>query len=223
MSQQQQQQSLKTPMDKQTELMLKYGPKDVCYAANWENKDIYYIQKMCTRKDPNDIKHFFDQQEKRWNDHKHVYLELDNRRIEITEVAKAGDIVTIQGLQHCCRQIITAGLATWRYHGVGDSTIEARAYQQRLFGEIEPRADMTVGAQGSITRSGQNISAIGIFPASFPTITVRESGIFTNVTGYTGVMFNRQQFSATQIAHTVNGLSFTVATNITFGAVTSYG
>jgi hypothetical protein len=213
-------------MDKQTELMLKYGPKDVCYAANWENRDIHYIQKMCTKKDPNDIKHFFDQQEKRWNDHKHVYLELDNTRIEISEVAKAGDIVTVQGVQYCCRQIITTGLAPWRYHGVGDSIIEARAYQQRLFGEIEPRADMTGsgGAQGSITRSSQSINAIGIFPASFPTLTIRESGIFTNVTGYsTGVMFNRQQFSGTAIAHTVGGLSFTVATSITFGAVTTYG
>ena len=48
-----------------------------------------------------------------------------------------------------------AGLPSWRYHGIGSSSLEARAYQQRLYGEIEPRADMTVAGQGSITRVNQ--------------------------------------------------------------------
>lgn len=210
-------------LERQHELMLKYGPKDVCYAANWQPQDLIHIQKMCARKIESEIDHFYKQQEKRWNDHINTVLELGNAHIPVEEVSKAGDIVTIQGLQFCCRQIINSGLASWRYHGVGNSTIEARTYQQRLYGETEPRADMTQAPQGSITRVSQNIRAIGIFPSTFPTITVRESAVFNVVSGYTGTMLNRQGFSTNPITHTVNVSPFTVATDITFASVTTYG
>jgi len=225
---QQQQQQQQPPMDKQTELMLKYGPKDTCWVASYQGKDEpllqrYFIKSATLGRENNPmVIQFFDQLEKKWNDHIGI-LELDSERFEIIEIAKTSDIVTIQGLQFCCRQIINTGLAPWRYHGVGNSTIEARSYQQRLFAETEPRADMTIPAQGSITRVSQSMRAIGIFPASFPTITVRESAIFNNNTGYTaGTMLNRQMFSGTPITHTVSVAPFTVATDVNFVSVTTW-
>jgi hypothetical protein len=225
-------QILEAPMDKQTDLMLKYGPKDTCWAANYEGKveellTKYFIKSATLGRENNTmVIEFFDQLEKRWNDHLGI-LEIDSQRFEITEIAKTKDIPTIQGLQWCCRQIITTGLAPWRYHGVGNSTLEPRAYQQKLYGEIEPRADMTVVAQGSFTRVNESMRAIGIFPSSFPTITVRESGVFTNVSAYTGVMLNRQVFTGgsagVPITHTVNVAPFTVATDINFASVTTWG
>jgi hypothetical protein len=215
-------------IDKQTELMLKYGPKDTCWAANYEGNaepllKKYFIKSATLGRENNPmIIKFFDQLENKWNDHLAV-LQIDSQTFEITEVAKTKDIPTVQGLQWCCRQIITAGLAPWRYHGVGGSTIEPRSYQQRLYGETEPRADMTVPAQGSFTRVNQSMRAVGIFPASFPTLAVKESGIFNNVTGYTGVMLNRETFASTVINHTVNVAPFTVATDINFSSVTIYG
>jgi hypothetical protein len=219
-------------MDKQTELMLKYGPKDTCWAANWGEKDQpllekYFIKSATFRRENNPmVIMFFDQMEHKWNDHIGA-LEIDGQLFEIIDIAKTSDIPTIQGIQWCCRQIITAGLAPWRYHGVGNSTLEPRAYQQRLYGETEPRADMSIGAQGSRTRVNQSMRFIGIFPASFPTITVRESAVFTNNTGYTaGVMLNRQQFSGgsagVAITHTVNIAPFTVATDVNFTSVTTW-
>ena len=62
-----------------------------------------------------------------------------------------------------------SGLPFWKYHGVGSSTIEPRAYQQKLYGEMEPRVDMTVAGTGLITRINQSIRTVGIFPSSFPT------------------------------------------------------
>jgi hypothetical protein len=216
-------------MDRQTELMLKYGPKDTCWAATWRLEDEpllqkYFIKSATLGKENNPmIIEFFNQLERKWND-KIGVLEIGSQTFEIGEIAKTDDIPTIQGLQYCSRQIITAGLPPWRYHGVGSSTIEPRAYQQRLYGEIEPRADMTVAGQGSITRSSQSIRAVGIFPSTFPTITVRESGIFTNSTGYTaGVMLNRQVFASNPIGHTINVSPFTVATDINFTGVTTWG
>lgn len=216
-------------MDKQTELMLKYGPKDTCWVASYEGKaepllQKYFIKSATLGRENNPmVIEFFDQLEKKWNDHVGI-LDTGQERFEITEIAKTSDIVTIQGLQQCCRMIITPALAPWRYPGVGNSTIEARAYQQRLYGEIEPRRDMTVPAQGSFTRVNESMRAIGIFPLDFPTITVRESAIFNNVTGYTtGIMLNRQVFSAKPITHTVNVAPFTVATDINFVSVTTYG
>jgi hypothetical protein len=213
-------------MDRQTELMLRYGPKDTCWAANWDNEELLqkYFKKSATlgpEENPM-VTQFFDQLERAWNDHAGM-LEIDAQTFEIIDIAKTSDIPTIQGLQHCCRQIITPGLAAWRYHGVGNSTIEPRAYQQRLFGETEPRADMTIAEQGSISRTGRSMRFIGIFPASFPTITVRESAVFTNNTGYTaGIMLNRQVFSGSAINHTVNVTAFTVATDVNLTAVTTW-
>lgn len=215
-------------MDKQTELMLKYGPKDTCWTANYETNaepllQKYFIKSATLGREDNPmVIEFFDQLENRWNDHIGI-LEIDSQRFEITEIAKTKDIPTVQGLQHCCKQIITAGLPPWRYHGVGNSTIEPRVYQQKLYGEREPRADMTVGAQGSFTRVNESMRAIGIFPASFPTITIRESGIFTNISAYSGIMLNRQVFSSNPITHTVNVAPFTVATDINFASVTTWG
>jgi hypothetical protein len=216
-------------MDRQTELMLKYGPKDTCWAATYQKEDEpllkkYFIKSATLGRENNPfIIEFFNQLERKWNDRTAV-LEIDSQRFEIVDIAKTKDVPTIQGLQHCCRQIITAGLPIWRYHGVGNSTIEPRAYQQKLYGETEPRADMTVAGQGSITRSSQSIRAVGIFPSTFPTLTIRESGIFTNSTGYTaGIMLNRQVFASNPIGHTINVSPFTVATDINFTGVTTWG
>ena len=161
------------PMDRQTELMLKYGPKDTCWAATYQKEDEpllkkYFIKSGTLGRENNPmVIEFFNQLEKKWNDRIGI-LEIDSQRFEIIEIAKTKDVPTVQGLQHCCRQIIVSGLPAWRYHGVGSSTIEPRAYQQRLYGEIEPRADMTIAAQGSFTRVNQSMRAVGIFASTFP-------------------------------------------------------
>lgn len=220
--------TVQPPMDRQTELMLKYGPKDTCYAATYDNEELlkkYFIKSATFGREDNPmVNNFFETMENKYNDHRSACLFVDSSRIEIIDISKTIDIPTIQGLQLFCRQILTSGIPPYRYHGAGNSNIEARSYQQKLYGETEPRADMTIAAQGSITRSLQSIKAIGSFPASFPTITVKESAIFNNSTGYTaGTMLNRQVFNSTPINHTVNVLPFTVATDVNFVSVTTYG
>jgi hypothetical protein len=217
------------PMDRQTELMLKYGPKDTCWAATYEKKaepllQKYFIKSASLGRDNNPmVIAFFEELERKWND-KIGILQINSKRFEIIEIAKTIDIPTIQGLQYCCRQIIVTSLPPWRYHGVGSSTIEPRAYQQRLYGEIEPRTDMTIAGQGSITRVNQAIRAVGTFPSTFPTLTIRETAIFTNSTGYTaGTMLNRQTFASSPIGHTVNVSPFTVATDINFASEIKWG
>ena len=209
--------------------MLKYGPKDTCWAATYKKKDEpllqkYFIKSATLGRENNPLViTFFQELERKWNDHIGI-LQIDSQRFEIIEIAKTKDVPTVQGLQWCCRQIIVSGLAAWRYHGVGSSSLEARAYQQRLYGEIEPRADMTIAAQGSFTRVNESMRAIGIFPSTFPTIGVKESAVFTNSTGYTaGVMLNRQVFASNAISHTVNVSPFTVATDINFASETKWG
>jgi len=221
-------------MDRQTELMLKYGPKDTCWAANWGEADELllrrYFEKAASLGSDNNqmVNEFFDCLERAWNDHAGSLSLQDGNSFAVVDIAKTEDIPTIQGIQWCCRKIITSGLADWRYHGVGNSLLEPRAYQQRLYAETEPRADMSVGAQGSRTRQAQSMRFVGIFAASFPTITVRESAVFTNSTGYTaGIMLNRQTFTGgsagSPIVHTVNAAPFTVATDFNLTPVTTWG
>src|SRR5215510_9614207 len=127
------------PMDRQTELMLKYGPKDTCWAATWGEHDEPLLKKyfekaaLLGHQDNTMTIEFFDYMEQCWNDHRRGKLQ----GLQVVDLAKTEDIPTIQGLQHFCRCVVI-GATLFRYHGAGSSNIEARAYQQRLFAETEP-------------------------------------------------------------------------------------
>jgi hypothetical protein len=207
-------------IDKQTEIMKQKGPQEITYASLFEAKDIPLIQKFMklkTRENPPQVIEFFDKCEQKWNDHNPTI-----NGVEFLQVSRADDIPTIQGLAYSNKIVITGGVL-WRYMGVGSDSREARCYQQRLYAETEPRADMTQAPQGSMTRVNQSMRFIGIFPASFPTITVRESGVFNVVTAYTGTQLNRNMFSSTPITHTVGISGFTIGSLINFIPVTTWG
>lgn len=186
--------------------MKKNGPHDICYAASYDSKDPQFMQKL----DPTVL---FEKLEEKWNDHPSLP--------EFVQVSKADDIITYPGLSFCMQQILGITVVRWRYVGAGTGSTSARPYQQGLEAEVFPRADMTVPAQGSATRSGQALRFIGIFPASFPTITVRESTVTQAVSG-TSIYLNRNVFSSTPVVHTVSVLPFTLASLLTFSSVTTW-
>jgi hypothetical protein len=212
------QQLVQKEKDRAKESMLKHGPKDEAYASLFTKKDIELVQKLFRKKDSRLIDEFMDKTIAKYNDHNPV-LKVGNHDIEFIQVAKAEDLPTFPGLIHCNNLAFGTLSNRWRYMGAGNDSREARPYQQRLFGETEPRADMTQAPQGSATRSGNALRFIGIFPASFPTITVRESGVFNVVTAYAGKMLNRNVFASTPITHVVNVLGFTLASLLTFTGV----
>lgn len=209
-------QSLLVQKDYGLERMKKNGPQDICYACLYDKDDIKYIQKLMLKSD-----YFFSKIEQKWNDHC-TKLEIGNKKIEFLQVAKSDDIVTYPGLSLCMQQILGLTAVRWRYMSAGSGLQQARPYQQALEAEVFPRADMTQPAQGSITHVGSALRFIGIFPSSFPTITVRESGVSQAVSG-TSIFLNRNVFSTAAISHTVGGTAFTLASQITFQAVTTWG
>lgn len=179
--------------------MKQNGPKDVCYAASFD--DIEYIKNLS----PDDL-----------------FKKLEQRDSIFLEVAKADDVVTYPGLSYCMQQILGSITTRWRYMAAGSGLSQARPYQQGLEAEVFPRADMTVPAQGSATRSGTSLRFIGIFPASFPSLNVRESGVTQAVSG-TSIWLTRNVFSSNMINHTAGVAPFTLASLITFSAVTTWG
>jgi hypothetical protein len=208
-------------LDKQSELMKKYGPQETTYCISWHKEDENLVQRYFAKADlikDNSpfIIEFMNQLDRKYNDHP-AYILYRNRRIYLNEISKALDIPTIQGLQFCMRQIIgggtLGGLSPWRYMSAGSDQREARSYQPFLFAEVLPRADMN--SSGSITRVNQSIEFIGNFPSTFLTMTVRESAVW-NFPDNTGTNLNRNMFKDFPIVHTVNVLPFTVATNINF-------
>jgi hypothetical protein len=206
------QQLVQKQKDKAKEHMLKHGPKDEAYASLFTKEDIGSIQKLQNHDE------LMAATIAKWNDHNPV-LKIGNHNVEFIQVSKAEDLPTFPGLIYCNKLAIGTVSNRWRYYGVGNDTREARPYQQRLFLETEPRADMTQAPQGSATRSGNALRFIGIFPTTFSTITVRESGVFNVVSGYTGQMLNRNVFASTPINHVVNVTAFTVACLLTFTGV----
>jgi hypothetical protein len=184
--------------------MKKNGPQDVAYAVVYDAKDSDYITSL----DPDSLMSLIL---KKWNDH-HPSI--------FTGISKADDIITYPGLSFCMQQILGLTVVRWRYMAVGTGTTQARPYQQGLEAEVFPRADMT--SIGSMTRSGQSLRFLATFPASSPTITVRESAVTQAVSG-TSIFLNRNQFSITPVSHTVNVSAYTIASLITFSAVTTWG
>jgi hypothetical protein len=208
-------------IDKQTELMKKYGPQETSYCVSWHKEDeelvnLYFKKADRIKENSHLIIDFMNQLERKFNDHP-AYILFKNKRIYLNEISKALDIPTIQGVQFCMRQIIVGGslggLSPWRYMAAGSDKREARSYQDHLFAETLPRADMN--SSGSITRVAESIEFVGNFPNSFPTITVTESAIW-NTTDNNGTNLNRNMFKLFPIAHTSGGLPFTLATNINF-------
>jgi hypothetical protein len=215
-------------IDKQTELMKKYGPQETTYCVTWHKEDEERVQKYFKKADKIKdnsplIIDFMNQLERRFNDHP-AYILFRNKRIYLNEIAKALDIPTIQGVQFMMRQIIvggsTGGLAPWRYMAVGSDTREARAYQPGLYAEIGTRLDMN--SSGTMTRVNESLEFVANFASSFPTLTVKESAIW-NTSDNSGTNLNRNMFKDFPIAHTVNVAAFTVATNINFIPDTRWG
>ncbi len=198
-----------TKEDYYTDIMKRYGPKDVSYAILWDAKDHHLVK----------IDNIFDECEKRWNDHYQARI----NGIEPLALSKSEDIVTFPGLAYCLRFHIQGSLpARFTFMCVGSGLDKASPFQQLLINEASQRGNMTL--TGSMTRSGNNILRFAnTFPASFETITVRESGVNTLSVPNTGTLLNRNVFSSTPITHTSGGTAFTVATDITFTPVTTWG
>ena len=189
--------------DYDLERMKKNGPQDIAYAVVYDARDSDYVQSL----DPDSLLELIY---RKWNDHPSIF----------TGISKADDLVTYPGLSYCMQQILGVITTRWRYMAVGTGTTQARPYQQGLEAEVFPRADMT--SIGSMTRSGQALRFLATFPASSPTITVRESAVTQAVSG-TSIYLNRNQFSTTPVSHTVNVSAYTIASLITFSAVTTWG
>jgi hypothetical protein len=182
--------------------MKKFGPQDTCYAVLYEAKDADYVSKL----NPDIL---FQKLEEKYNDH----LSLP----EFLEVAKADDIVTFPGLSYCMQLILGTQTTRFTFMCAGSSPALAIPFQQRLGSEAASRLSMTTS--GSMTRSGQALRFVGNFPAAFQSISVNESGVNTLSTPNTGILLNRNVFSAGAINHTAGGTAFTLASLITFAGL----
>jgi hypothetical protein len=185
--------------DYYTDLMKKFGPQDTCYAVLYDAKDAEYVSKL-------DLDILFQKLEEKYNDHPSLP--------EFIQVAKADDIVTYPGLEYCMQLILGTQTTRFTFMCAGSSPNYAIPFQQRLGSEAATRLNMTTS--GSMTRSGQALRFVGNFPASFQSITVNESGVNTLSTPNTGILLNRNVFSANVINHTSGVSAFTLASLITF-------
>ena len=186
--------------------MKKNGPRDVSYAVLYDKKDADYIASLS----PDNLFSLIEKESD-------VFL----------QIAKADDIVTYPGLAYCMQLILGTQTTRFSFYGVGSSSIIADPFRQTLVSEASSRMNLTIPAQGSATRTTSGglscLRFIGIFPASFQTITVTESGMFTTSTPNTGIMLNRNVFSSAPITHVSGVTAFTVASDVRFGSVIAWG
>jgi hypothetical protein len=183
--------------------MKKFGPRDICYAVLYEAKDADYISKL----NPDTL---FQKMEEKYNDHPSLP--------EFISISKADDIVTFPGLSYCMQLILGSQTTRFTFMCAGSSSNYAIPFQQLLGTEASSRINMSTS--GSMTRSGHALRFVGNFPASFQTITVRESGVNTLSVPNTGILLNRNVFSSVPITHVSGVTAFTLASLITFAGIT---
>jgi hypothetical protein len=180
------------------ERMKKYGPQDVCYAVLYDARDSDYVRSL----DPDSL-----------------FSLIYQKSSIFTAISKSDDVVTYPGLSYCMQQILGIVGTRWHFMHAGTGLSQARPYQQALEAEVTPVIDISLAGNGSMTRSGQALRFVGNFPSSFPTSTIRESGV-SQTTGANAIFLNRNMFSSASINHTSGGTAFTLASLITFSSVT---
>lgn len=185
--------------DYYTELMKKNGPQDTCYAVLYDAKDADYISKL----NPDDL-----------------FSLIYQKSSIFKTMSKADDVVTFPGLSYCMQLILGSQTTRFTFMCAGSSSNTADPFKQTLGSEAASRLNMSIS--GSMTRSGQALRFVGNFPASFQTITVRESGVNTNSVPNSGILLNRNVFSSSPITHISGGTAFTLASLITFSSVTTW-
>jgi hypothetical protein len=199
-------QILEQQQDYYTELMKKFGPKDICYAVLYDAKDADYISKL----NPDIL---FQKLEEKYNDHPSLP--------EFITVQKADDVVTFPGLSYCMQLILGSQTTRFTFMCAGSSPVLANSFRQTLVSEASSRINMSTS--GSMTSSLFGLRFVANFPASFQTITVTESGVNTLSVPNTGILLNRNVFSNVPITHVSGVTAFTLASRITFSAVTTWG
>ena len=185
--------------DYYTDLMKKNGPQDTCYAVLYDAKDADYISKL----NPDDL-----------------FSLIYQKSSIFKTMSKADDVVTFPGLSYCMQLILGSQTTRFTFMCAGSSSNTTDPFKQTLGSEAASRLNMSIS--GSMTRSGQALRFVGNFPASFQTITVRESGVNTNSVPNSGILLNRNVFSSSPIVHTAGGTAFTLASLITFSSVTTW-
>jgi len=179
--------------------MKKNGPQDTCYAVLYDAKDADYISKL----NPDDL-----------------FSLIYQKSSIFKTMSKADDVVTFPGLSYCMQLILGSQTTRFTFMCAGSSSNTADPFKQTLGSEAASRLNMSIS--GSMTRSGQALRFVGNFPASFQTITVRESGVNTNSVPNSGILLNRNVFSSSPITHISGGTAFTLASLITFSSVTTW-
>jgi hypothetical protein len=198
-----------------TELMKKFGPKETTFAVLYSKEDYKHVKKFIKRY-PESVFPIF---KKKWDDHNtSTIVELDGKKVEIRGISKTDDVPTFPGISYCMRLIL--GLDTTRYNFmcVGSSGNYADPFKQTLYSEAASRLNITIN--GSINRLTvpDRMQYLCTFPASFQTITVRESAINTSATVGAGIQLNRNMFSSLPINHVSGVTSFIIGSQFEFTA-----
>ena len=189
--------------------MKKFGPQDESYVVLYDASDSNYIHTL-TKKSPD---YFHSKLEEKYNDHPSLP--------EFIGIAKAEDVVTFPGLSWCMQLILGTQTTRFNFMCVGSSSNSADPFKQILGAEATSRINMTTA--GTIVRISESMQFLANFPASFQTITVRESGVNTASVPNTGILLNRNVFASNPITHVSGDTAFTMDTRITFSGVTTYG
>lgn len=175
-------------------------------------KEVNFAIKRSLPYEGKTITEFWNQCFRKHNDHDGIF-EIGNRKVGLEAVSIADDLAVNAGLDQCIRLIMATSTALWRYMEIGGSNNSATLGDTALFSPYTiTRCDMSL--LGSREPVGMTIRFLAIFYEGFPTTTIKECGIFSQVTG--GILLNHNTFKENPLNKIVNQQAAIISSVIEF-------
>lgn len=137
------------------------------------------------------ITEFWNQCNRKFNDHHIAILQVGNRNIELEDAVITQDLPTNAGLDQCIRLIMATSSAVWRYMDIGSTSGIPEISDITLDNSLGGRADMSInGTREPVGMTIRFLAIFGEFAAASP---ISECGVFSASTG--GSMLNHNIFN----------------------------
>lgn len=200
--------------------MTGYRPKDICYAAQFDKKDLPSLYELAKRiritHDQTLVDDFNLKCQKKVDDHNPI-LEIGNKKIEFEQISAADDLVVTAGIQRTLDLILGTSVIRWIAVKTGTGTTPPAITDTTL---AINNVGVNVLTQGWAEYASSSLRFAGIFGESNGTFTLTEACVKDSI-GSGGTILNRCVFSNLPITHTINVQGFVVSFVIEFVPVMS--
>lgn len=158
------------------------------------------------------ITEFWNQCNRKFNDHHIAILQVGNRKIELEDAIITQDLPTNAGLGQCINLIMATSSSLWRYMDVGNGSGTPNISDTTLNSSLGGRADMSTN--GTREPVGMTIRFLAIYGEAAAASPISECGVFSASSG--GSMLNHNIFNQNPLYKITNQQAAIISSIVEF-------